>query len=130
MINYKQIELVLREWSDETERYLKSLDEYNSTPKIVRWFKNMREPRCPMSHSRTLVMDYDDIFIVELRYWAGDISLAVRHGNVGYKLDIITCKKSGLLGGRFGELDSNHTMEIMDIADTIHSIVFNYDIVD
>ena len=127
MINYKQIELVLREWSDETERYLKLLAEYNSTPKIVRWFKNIVEPCRPMFHSRTLIMNYDDIFIVELRYWAGDVSLAVRLGNVGYKIDVETCRKSGLLGGRFGEIDSFHSMMVMEIRDNLYDIIHNVD---
>ena len=127
MINYDFIARELREWSDEYQRYLDAVRKYFSTPRFIRWLKDMDEPRYPSFHCMRLVNNIDDCFVVELRYWCGDLSLAVRLGNIGCRIDVETYVRSGLLGGRIGELDSFHDMMVMEIMDNLHDTIHNVD---
>ena len=102
----EKLQSVVCEWSKLYSRYDAALKEFNNTPKIIRWWRGIKEPCFPKFQSIVVVEDYVHDICIELRCWNRKLCAAVNANGKGFLVDLETDVRTPLLGSRGMDIDS------------------------
>ena len=104
----KRLQTVVDGWKKRYEKYDEELVKFYSTPKIVRWWKGLKEPGYPKFQSTVVYEDYncehDTYVVIELRCYNRKLFAAIGVDNkekktrIGFKENLATGKREPLLG--------------------------------
>lgn len=122
MKNINTLIAAICDWQKEQADYEAALKKFNETSKFIVWFKGLKKPRHPRYHSIRIVCNYDEAFVIELRYSMG-LSLAVRSGDKAVQLDLPSFEEHPMLGARGTSISEKHRKIAMQIANQIINIL-------